>query len=62
MSYEDALELIIAGASLFQVGTAILKDPTVVLKILKYLKIWLKNNKINNVSELVGSLKEWWKI
>ena len=59
MSYEDALELIIAGASLFQIGTAILKDPTVVLKILKDLKNWLKNNKIRNISELVGSLKEW---
>ena len=59
MSYEDALELIIAGVSLFQIGTAILKDPTVVLKILKDLKNWLKKNKIRNISELVGSLKEW---
>lgn len=58
-SFEDALEIIMAGACLFQVGTAIFKDPLCPLKILKDLDRWLIENKIENISEVSGSLLEW---
>lgn len=58
-SFEDALEIIMAGACLFQVGTAIFKDPLCPLKILEDLDRWLIENKIENISEVSGSLLEW---
>ena len=58
-SFADALEIIMAGACLFQVGTAIFKDPLCPLKILKDLDRWLIENKIENISEVSGSLLEW---
>lgn len=58
-SFEDALEIIMAGACFFQVGTAIFKDPLCPLKILKDLDRWLIENKIENISEVSGSLLEW---
>ena len=58
-SFEDALEIIIAGACLFQVGTAIFKDPLCPLKILKDLNRWLVENKIKNIKEVSGSIMEW---
>ncbi len=58
-SFEDALEIIMAGACLFQVGTAIFKDPLCPLKILKDLDLWLIENKIENINEVSGSLLEW---
>ncbi len=58
-SFEDALEIIMAGASLFQIGTVLFKNPLAPIKILNDLNNWLKNNNIKNISQLTGSVLEW---
>ncbi len=54
---EDALEFIIAGASAVGVGTALFYDPLVCAKINAGIVEYLQRHRLNNVSQLVGTLK-----
>ncbi|HSZ20945.1 MAG TPA: dihydroorotate dehydrogenase [Candidatus Acidoferrum sp.] len=54
---EDALEYIIAGASAVQVGTANFSQPRVCEDILDRLERYCTDNKINNISGLVGTFE-----
>ncbi len=56
-SADDALQYLIAGASLVAVGTAALKDPRVPERIVRDLATWCASHKMR-LSELVGTL-EW---
>jgi len=53
----DALEFIIAGASAFSVGTALFWNPSVCKQIISGLRSYLIDNRIDDVSKLVGTLK-----
>ncbi|WP_329382558.1 dihydroorotate dehydrogenase [Anaerofustis butyriciformans] len=53
-NYKDALEFVMAGATLVGVGSAIFANPMVMLEIRDDLDKYLKNNNINNISELIG--------
>ncbi|MBI5207832.1 MAG: dihydroorotate dehydrogenase [Candidatus Firestonebacteria bacterium] len=56
MSTEDALEFIIAGASAIAVGTGNFVKPRLTMEILEGIKKYLKEKKIKDIKELVGSL------
>jgi dihydroorotate dehydrogenase (NAD+) catalytic subunit len=56
-SGEDAAEFLIAGASAVQVGTANFWDPAAPGRVARELDQYLKNEKLDNVKELVGTLK-----
>ncbi|MFC2038287.1 dihydroorotate dehydrogenase [Chloroflexota bacterium] len=51
---EDALEFIMAGASAVQVGTASFGNPLALLDILEGLERFVKDEKIDNLSDLIG--------
>jgi dihydroorotate dehydrogenase (NAD+) catalytic subunit len=53
----DAAEFLIAGASAVQVGTANFWDPAAPVRIANELDQFLKEERILNVAELVGTLK-----
>ncbi len=55
---ESALEFFIAGATAISVGTANFVNPGVSVEIVEGIKKYLKENNINNIKKLVGSLKE----
>lgn len=55
-SAEDALEFIIAGASGVGVGTALFYNPLVCQSINDGITNYLHRHKLNNVSELIGTL------
>ena len=57
-SAEDALQYLIAGASLVGVGTAALRDPRTPERIVRELDIWCEGEGVRSISEIVGSL-EW---
>jgi dihydroorotate dehydrogenase (NAD+) catalytic subunit len=59
MNFLDALEFIITGASLIAVGTGNFINPKISSEIIDEMKKYLKEKKIKNIKELVGSLK--WK-
>ena len=53
---EDAIEMMLAGASAVSVGTANFHNPTVTMEIVEGIEEYLRQNHMNDVRELVGSL------
>ena len=57
MTAEDALQFLIAGATMVAVGTANFVNPRAPLEVLEGIKEYMKNNKMENIKELIGSLR-----
>lgn len=57
-SAEDALQYLLAGASLVAVGTAALADPRAPERIVRDLAAWCARNDVQRLSDLTGTL-EW---
>ena len=57
--WQDAVELLLAGASALQIGTAFFTDPYAPVKILDGLNQYLDHHKIENVTELTGKVEIW---
>ena len=57
MTAEDALEFIIAGATMAAVGTANFVNPRAPLEVLEGIEAYMRANKIDDIKELIGSLK-----
>jgi dihydroorotate dehydrogenase (NAD+) catalytic subunit len=56
MTAEDAIEFMIVGATLVQVGTALFIDPAAGVGIARGIEAFMIEQKIDSVSDLVGSL------
>lgn len=57
-SAEDALQYLLAGASLVAIGTAALVDPRVPARVVSALDKWCRANGVKSITEIVGTL-EW---
>ena len=55
MTGEDAIEFLIAGASAIQVGTANFMNPRASMDILEGIREFMKKEKINDLSQIIGS-------
>lgn len=55
---EDALEFIMAGATMVAVGTANFINPTTTLDVVNGIEDYMRKYKIDNVNELIGCAKE----
>ena len=58
-TWEDAVEMMMAGASAIQVGAAIFADPYAPVKIVDGLEKFCEDNGIANISEIVGTVQPW---
>ena len=58
-TWQDAIEMTLAGASAIQVGTAMFTDPYAPIKIIEGMDSYLAENNIANISELVGQVQLW---
>lgn len=56
LRWEDAAEFILAGASAFQMGTALFIDPRSPLRVLRGLEAWARRQGAQNISDLVGAV------
>ena len=56
---EDAIEMMMAGASAIQVGAAMFSDPYSPIKIIDDMDIWLNANNIDSVKDIVGCVNPW---
>ncbi len=56
---EDVLEFMIAGASAVELGTITLVHPTRPVEIVEQLEIYCKENNIEELSSLTGTLQMW---
>ncbi|MBQ2676126.1 MAG: dihydroorotate dehydrogenase [Clostridia bacterium] len=57
--WEDAVELLLAGSSALQIGTAIFNDPYAPLKVIEGLNKYMDDNKIEKVSDITGKVQLW---
>jgi dihydroorotate dehydrogenase (NAD+) catalytic subunit len=57
MNTTDALEFILAGASMIQIGTGNFVDPECSVKIVEGIKEYCQENRIRRIVNLVGKLK-----
>lgn len=58
-SAEDAIEMMIAGADVIGVGTAMFRNPRLPLEIIEGIEKFMENNNIKDLHELIGSVKSW---
>jgi len=58
-TWEDTVEMMLAGASAIQMGTAIFTDPYAPLKVTEGLAKYMDDNGIKSLSEIVGQVKPW---
>ena len=56
-SAEDAIEMILAGASAVSVGTANFHDPAVTLKVIAGIEKYMEKNHFQSVKEMTGIVK-----
>jgi len=54
---EDALEFILAGASMIAVGTANFVNPTATLEIVEGIEAYMRKYKILDINDLIGCVK-----
>lgn len=57
--WEDAVEMLMAGATALQIGTVLFSDPYAPVKICEGLNKFLDGNNIKSVTELTGTVKPW---
>ncbi len=56
-SAEDAIEMILAGATMVSVGTANFIHPTVTMDILAGIEAYMKKYNVNDINELIGAVR-----
>ncbi len=54
---EDAIEMLLAGASAVSVGTANFHNPAVTVEIIEGIETYLRENRMEDVKELVGVVR-----
>ena len=58
-SGEDAVEMMMAGASAVQIGAAIFTDPYAPIKTIEGINSFLDSNNIASVKDIIGTVKPW---
>lgn len=56
---EDAIELMMAGASAVQVGMAVFTDPYAPVNIIQEMNQFLDENHIRSVRDIIGTVQPW---
>lgn len=56
MTWEDAAEFILAGATAVELGTVLFADPRAPVKIAKGLARWARSHHVASIGELVGAV------
>ena len=56
-SGEDALQYLVAGASLVGIGTAMLRDPRTPERVVRELERWCAENGVASIADVTGSLE-----
>ena len=58
-TWQDAVEMLRAGATALQIGTVLFQDPYAPVKILEGLSRFLEEEGLSSVTELTGAVRPW---
>lgn len=57
--WQDAVEMMLAGASAIQMGAAIFRNPMAPIEVIEGLESWMESEGVKDISEIVGGVKPW---
>ncbi len=57
--WQDAIEMMLAGARAVQIGAALFTDPYTPVRVLEGMDAWLEENGVSDVNEIVGAVRPW---
>ncbi|MBP3705601.1 MAG: dihydroorotate dehydrogenase [Clostridia bacterium] len=58
-TWQDAIEMLLAGATALQIGTVLFTDPYAPVKIVEGLEQYMDKNGVKSLSELTGAMRPW---
>jgi dihydroorotate oxidase len=58
-TWQDAVEMLLAGATALQIGTVLFTDPYAPVKIIEGLTNYMNKNGVKTLSELTGAMRPW---
>ena len=58
-TWEDVVEMMMAGASTVQIGAALFQNPMAPVEIIEGLERYVEENGLKNLQEIVGAVKPW---
>lgn len=58
-TWQDAVEMLLAGASALQIGTVLFTDPYAPVKIAEGLNKYMEDKGLESVSQLTGKVQSW---
>ena len=58
-TWQDAVEMLLAGATALQIGTVLFTDPYAPVKITEGLTNYMDKNGVKTLSELTGAMRPW---
>lgn len=56
---EDAIEMMMAGASCVQIGAALFRNPYAPIEIIDGMNAWCDKNGVKSITEVIGTVKPW---
>ena len=57
--WQDAIEMMMAGANAIQIGAAMFYNPMAPVQVIEGMRKWLEDNHIEDINEIVGSVRPW---
>lgn len=57
--WQDAIEMMLAGARTVQIGAALFTDPYTPVRVIEGMDAWLEENGVSDVNEIVGAVRPW---
>lgn len=57
--WQDAVEMMLAGASAIQMGAAIFRNPLAPIEVIEGLESWMESEGVKDINEIVGGVKPW---
>ena len=57
--WQDAIEMMLAGARAVQIGAALFTDPYTPVRVIEGMDAWLEENGGSDVNEIVGAVRPW---
>lgn len=58
-TWEDVVEMMMAGAHTVQIGAALFSNPMAPVEIIDGLNKYVEDNKLNSLQDIVGAVKPW---
>jgi len=59
MTAEDAIEMMLAGATAISVGTATFTNPAATIEIIEGIQAYMRQYKVEHITDLIGAVREF---